>query len=161
AALAEHPAVRECAVLAREDRAGGLRLVAYAVPRGNGLSVDELRASLRRRLPEPMIPAAFVVLAALPLTASGKLDRRALPAPLSHTTAAAGPRVAPRTPVEAVIAAVWREVLSLPAVGVEESFFDLGGHSLLATRVVSRLRTALGVEIPVRALFEAPTIAGL
>ena len=160
AALAQDPAVRECAVLAREGR-GGLRLVAYVVPRGGGLSndeIDELRATLRRRLPEPLIPAAFVVLAALPLTASGKLDRRALPAP---DAVAGGQRVAPRTAVEAVVAGIWRDVLGLPALGVDDNFFDLGGHSLLATRVVSRLRTTFGVEIPVRALFESPTIAGL
>jgi amino acid adenylation domain-containing protein len=158
AVLAQDPAVRECVVLAREDRPGDHRLVAYVVPRSAALAVDELRAALRRRLPEPMIPAAFVVLAALPLTANGKLDRRALPAP---DATARGPMVAPRTAAEAVIAGIWRDVLGLPAVGVEDNFFDRGGHSLLATRVTSRLRTAFGVEIPVRALFETPTIAQL
>jgi amino acid adenylation domain-containing protein len=161
AALAQDPAVRECAVLAREDRQGGLRLVAYVVPRGGGLSndeIDELRAALRRCLPEPLIPAAFVTLAALPLTANGKLDRRALPAP---DAVAGGRIVAPRTAAEAVLAGIWRDVLDLPAVGVDDNFFDLGGHSLLATRVVSRLRTTFGVEVPVRALFESPTIAKL
>ncbi len=155
AALRLHPGVRECAVVAREDAPGDRRLVAYVA---GDAQADGLREHARRTLPEPMVPGAFVVLERLPLTPGGKLDRASLPAP---EYAAAARYVAPRTPVEEVLAGVWAEVLRLERVGVEASFFELGGHSLLATRVVSRLRDVLGVELPLRALFEAPTVAGL
>jgi len=154
ARLAEHPGVREAVVLARED-AGETRLVAYVVAE---VETDVLRADLRRSLPEHMVPSAFVFLDALPLTPNGKLDRKALPAP---ELASAETYVAPRTPVEEVLAGIWAEVLRLERVGVQESFFGLGGHSLLATRVVSRIREVLGVELPLRALFEGPTVAEL
>jgi acyl carrier protein len=123
------------------------------------VEAEELRAHLRGRLPEYMVPAAFVALDALPLTPNGKLDRRALPAP--EYAAAEERYVAPRTPVEEVLAGIWAEVLRLERVGVEDSFFELGGHSLLATRVVSRVRELFGVELPLRALFEGPTVAEL
>jgi amino acid adenylation domain-containing protein/non-ribosomal peptide synthase protein (TIGR01720 family) len=154
AALRGHDSVRECVVVVREDAPGDRRLVAYVV---GAVDADELRAHLRRGLPEYMVPAAFVAMDALPLTANGKLDRRALPAP----AAAEDAYVAPRTPTEEVVAGVWAEVLRLDRVGVDESFFALGGHSLLATRVVSRIREVLGAELPLRALFEAPTVAEL
>ena len=131
-------------------------LVAYVV---GDVETDALRAHLRRSLPEYMVPAAFVFLDALPLTPNGKLDRKALPAP--ELASAEERYVAPRTPVEEVLAGIWAEVLRLERVGVQESFFDLGGHSLLATRVVSRIREVLGVEMPLRALFEGPTVAEL
>ncbi|HEX8273690.1 MAG TPA: amino acid adenylation domain-containing protein [Longimicrobiaceae bacterium] len=156
ARLAEHPGVRQAVVDAREDGAGERRLVAYVV---GDADADALREHLRRRLPEYMVPGAFVALDALPLTPNGKLDRRALPAP--ERASGGGRSAAPRTPAEEVLAAVWAEVLGLETVGVEEDFFELGGHSLLATRVVSRVREALGVELPLRDLFEAPTVAGL
>jgi amino acid adenylation domain-containing protein len=160
AALAAHPAVREAAVVAREDVPGDRRLVAYVVAAdGAPLVPAELKAHLGARLPEYMVPGAFVVLETLPLTPSGKVARRALPAP-ELTTAGAG-YVAPRTPTEELLASVYAEVLRVERVGVAESFFDLGGHSLLAVRVVSRLRDALGVELTVRALFEAPGVADL
>ncbi|WP_420126422.1 non-ribosomal peptide synthase/polyketide synthase [Longimicrobium sp.] len=155
ARLAEHADVREAVVIARAD-AGEQRLVAYVV---GGVETDALRAHLRRSLPEYMVPAAFVRLDALPLTANGKLARKALPVP--EFAAGADRYVAPRTPAEEVLAGIWAEVLRLERVGVEESFFQLGGHSLLATRVVSRVRDAFGVELPLRALFEAPTVAEL
>jgi amino acid adenylation domain-containing protein len=151
--LAEHPEVREAVVVAREDQPGDRRLVAYVV---GGVDTGELRAHLRRSLPEYMVPAAFVVLEALPLTPNGKLDRKALPAPEYETDAER--YVAPRAPVEEVLAGILAEVLRLERVGVEESFFELGGHSLMATRVVSRIRAVFGVELPLRALFEGPTV---
>jgi amino acid adenylation domain-containing protein len=157
-ALLAHPGVRAAVALAREDAPGERRLVAYVVPEGAAPDADALRAHLRERLPAYMVPAAFVVLEALPLTPSGKLDRRALPAP----DFAAGERyAAPATPTEEVLAGIWAEILRADRVGVRETFFELGGHSLLAIRVVSRVRDALGVELPLRALFEAPTVAEL
>ncbi|HST60941.1 MAG TPA: amino acid adenylation domain-containing protein, partial [Longimicrobium sp.] len=154
--LAEHPEVREAVVLAREDVPGDRRLVAYVV---GAVETDALRAHLRQGLPEYMVPSAFVLLDALPLTANGKLDRKALPVP--ELASAEEAYVAPRSPVEEVLAGIWAEVLRLERVGVEESFFDLGGHSLLATRVVSRIREVFGVELPLRALFEGPTVGEL
>ncbi|MET0395626.1 MAG: amino acid adenylation domain-containing protein, partial [Longimicrobiaceae bacterium] len=156
AALLEHEGVRECAVLAREDAPGEKRLVAYVA---GDARAEALRAHARRSLPEHMVPAAFVFLDALPLTPSGKLDRRALPAP--DLASAEERHVAPRTPVEEVLAGIWAETLRLERVGVEDGFFELGGHSLLATRVVSRVRELFGVELPLRALFEGPTVAEL
>jgi amino acid adenylation domain-containing protein len=155
AVLCRHAGVRAAAVVARED-AGEKRLVAYVV---GDAGAEALRAHLRESLPDHMVPAAFVALPSLPTTRNGKLDSRALPAP--EFGPARGRYVAPRTPVEEVLAEVWAAVLRLERVGVEESFFDLGGHSLLATRVASRVREALGAEVPVRALFEAPTVAEL
>jgi amino acid adenylation domain-containing protein len=162
AALAALPGVRAVAVVVREDRPGDRRLVAYvadAADPADPADADTLRLALRERLPDYMVPAAFVVLPALPLTPNGKVDRKALPAPEGRGAEEASR--APLTPVEEVLAGIWSEVLGLEAIGAEEDFFALGGHSLLATRVISRLRTTCGVELPLRTLFEAPTIAGL
>ncbi|HSF38618.1 MAG TPA: non-ribosomal peptide synthase/polyketide synthase, partial [Thermoanaerobaculia bacterium] len=156
AALVAQPGVHQAVVMAREDTPGNPRLVAYVV---GDATVDELRQRLRERLPDPMVPAAFVMLPALPLTPNGKVDRKALPAPAWQR--AEDGYLTPRTPVEEIVAAIYAELLSVPSIGRDESFFDLGGHSLLATRVVSRLRSVLGVELPVRALFERPTVAEL
>ncbi|HEV2150062.1 MAG TPA: amino acid adenylation domain-containing protein [Longimicrobiaceae bacterium] len=153
-ALSAHPGVRQARVIVREDRPGEKRLVAYVV---GTAGADALRAHLRRSLPEYMVPQAFVALDRLPLTPNGKLDRKALPAP--DPASAQDRYAAPRSPVEEVLAEIWAEVLERKRVGVEENFFDLGGHSLLATRLVSRVRQAFGVELPVRALFEGPTVA--
>jgi acyl carrier protein len=163
AALVEHPGVRAAAVLAREDAPGDRRLVAYVVPGGGGeeVSPQGLRAHLRARLPEYMVPSAVVLLDALPLTASGKVDRNALPAPGGAGAGSAGGYVAPRGPVEEAVAGVWAEVLGVERVGAHDNFFELGGHSLLATQVLSRLREAFPVNIPLRRLFEAPTVANL
>ncbi|HEX9940247.1 MAG TPA: phosphopantetheine-binding protein, partial [Longimicrobium sp.] len=160
AVLSDHAAVREAVVVVREDAPGDRRLVAYVVA-GEPAAVTpaELRAHLKRRLPEYMVPSAVVVLEALPLTPSGKVARRALPAPDLASPEEA--YVAPRTPTEEVLAGIWAEVLRLERVGVHDSFFELGGHSLLATRVVSRVRVEFSVELPLRALFETPTVAGL
>ncbi|MBV9109626.1 MAG: amino acid adenylation domain-containing protein, partial [Gemmatimonadetes bacterium] len=158
AALEAQPQVREAVVVAREDTPGDRRLVAYVVAEEEATPA-ELRARLKEHLPEYMVPSAVVRLDALPLTPSGKVARRALPAP--EYAAAEERHVAPRTPAEEVLAGIWAEVLRLERVGVEDSFFDLGGHSLLATRAVSRVRELFGVELPLRALFEAPTVAAL
>ncbi len=157
--LRTHPGVGAAVVVAREDSPGERRLVAYVAADGEPPSAEALRERLRASLPEHMVPSAFVVLHELPLTPNGKVDRGALPAPK-----AAGPDGAyraPRTPTEEALAEIWAAVLQVERVGVEDDFFTLGGHSLLATRMVSRIREALEVEVPVRALFEAPTVAGL
>ncbi|MBW3655446.1 MAG: amino acid adenylation domain-containing protein, partial [Gemmatimonadetes bacterium] len=154
AALRQQPGVAACAVVAREDVRGDRRLVAYVV---GAADADALRAGLRRTLPDYMVPSVFVTLDQIPLTPNGKVDRRAIPAP--ETAAGEDSYVAPRTPVEEVLAGMWAELLRLERVGVAESFFALGGHSLLATRLVSRVRALFGVEVPLRALFEGPTVA--
>jgi amino acid adenylation domain-containing protein len=158
--LERHAGVREAVVVVREDAPGEKRLVGYVVlAEGAEVSPAELRAYLKASLPEYLVPGAIVVLERLPLTPSGKVARRALPVP-----EAGGDResyVAPRTPAEEMLAGIWAEVLRAERVGAEDDFFGLGGHSLLATRVVSRVRQAFGVELPLRALFEAPTVAGL
>ncbi|HEX8395547.1 MAG TPA: amino acid adenylation domain-containing protein, partial [Longimicrobium sp.] len=157
ARLAEHAAVHEVVVVPREGEIGDPRLVAYYV--GGQAGASELRAHLAERLPEYMIPAAFVHMDALPVNPNGKLDRKALPAPEFRT--ADERYAAPRTPAEEVLAGIWAEVLGVERVGVHDPFFELGGHSLLATRVVSRVREVFGAELPLRALFEAPTVAEL
>ncbi|HEX6037404.1 non-ribosomal peptide synthetase [Longimicrobium sp.] len=160
AALETHAAVQKAAVIVREDAPGDRRLVGYVVPAVSAnVSPSELRAHLKAMLPEYMVPGAFVVLDAFPLTPSGKVARRALPAPDASVDAEA--RIAPRTPAEQVLAGIYGEVLKVDGVGANDDFFALGGHSLLATRVTSRVRQAFGVELPVRALFEAPTVEGL
>ncbi len=160
AVLLEHPLVSQVAVVARADSRGDQRLVAYVVAVGQP-GVDQLRAVVAAKLPDFMAPAAYVQLEALPLTPSGKLDRLALPDPDSVTDREAVPYVAPRTETEALLAAAWAEVLGLDRVGIHEDFFALGGHSLLATQVIARARQAVGVELPLHALFIAPTVAGL
>lgn len=163
AVLGEHPGLSAAVVVVREGREGGKGLVAYVVGRDEGaeVAVGALRGYLRARLPEYMVPAGWVVLDELPLTPSGKIDRRALPAPEERSAEDERGFVAPRTAVEGVMAGIWTQVLGLERVGVVDSFFDLGGHSLLATRVVSRVRDAYQVELPLRKLFEIPTVAGL
>jgi amino acid adenylation domain-containing protein len=159
AVLRQHAAVRDAVVLTHADARGDKRLVAYVVvQQGEVLAAESVRGHLRERLPEYMIPSALVTLERLPLTPNGKLDRGALPVP---NAAVGDDYVAPRTPVEEVTAGVWAEVLRVERVGLRDNFFELGGHSLLATQVVSRLREALGVEVGLRALFEAPTVEGL
>ncbi|HEX2094113.1 MAG TPA: amino acid adenylation domain-containing protein, partial [Longimicrobiaceae bacterium] len=158
AALETYPGVREAVVVVRETRPGDPRLVGYVVPQGDAaVSVAELREWVRGRLPEYMVPSAVVVLDAFPLTPSGKLDRRSLPAP---EPAPAREYVAPRTRVEEVLAEIWAETLGVERVGVHANFFELGGHSLLAAQLVARIRV-LRVEVPVRQVFQSPTVAGL
>jgi amino acid adenylation domain-containing protein len=181
AVLGRHPGVRECAVLVRQDGAGDQRLVAYVVPhqglgsrdQGQGepaldgltpdrrLLIPDLRRFLKARLPEYMIPSAFMQLPRLPLTPNGKIDRRALPSALAAGPALDADFVAPRTPIEALLADIWAAVLGLDQVSIHDNFFELGGHSLLATRLVSRVREAFGIDLPLRCLFESPTVAEL
>ncbi|MBV9122341.1 MAG: amino acid adenylation domain-containing protein, partial [Planctomycetes bacterium] len=159
AVLGQHAGVREAVVLVREDSPGDPRLVAYVVPAGEPVSTVELRAFLKEKLPEYMVPAAFVWLEALPLSGNGKVDRKALPAP--EETGSEEEWLAPRSAKEEVVAGIWAEVLGRQRVGVRDNFFELGGHSLLATQVLSRLRQVFGVELPLRGLFENPTVEGV
>ena len=161
AVLSRHPTVRQAVVLAREDRPGDKRLVAYVLLASGTPAIGELRDYLQRKLPDYMLPSAFVPVSGLPRTSSGKVNRSALPAPDHQAHEAASKYVEPRSAVEQLLADVCAEVLGVARMGANDDFFALGGHSLLATRVMARLETALQVELPVRLLFEAPTIAGL
>jgi acyl carrier protein len=176
-----HPAVREAVVIARADVAGQQQLVAYVVPsnelpvtsnelHSNGdsslvtrhsLLGDALRSFLQDKLPEYMVPSAFVVLDTLPRTPNGKVNRRALPVPDQSRLRPDALYVAPRTPEEEMLAAIWAQLLNLPRVGAHDNFFALGGHSLLATRLIARVRDIFQVELPLRSVFETPTIAAL
>ena len=165
AVLARHPAVREAAVLLREDLPGGSGLVAYVVPAAAGstgsISPAELHDDLWQRLPAYMVPAAFLLLESLPRTPNGKIDRRALARHALSISSSGGEERALRTPVEEIVAGLWSEVLGLGRVGPDDNFFQLGGHSLSGAQVVSRLRRELQVDLPLRVLFEAPTVAAL
>ena len=155
--------MRETVVVAREEEPDDRRLVAYVVPQRQQPTptVSELRSYLKQKLPEYMVPSAFVVLEALPLTPNGKVDRRALLALEVQHLKPGEDFVAPRDPLEEQLAEIWEEMLGVAQVGVHDNFFELGGHSLLATRVLSRVREVFGVELPLRSLFEEPTVAGL
>jgi acyl-coenzyme A synthetase/AMP-(fatty) acid ligase/acyl carrier protein len=163
ARLAEHPGVREAVVAAREAATGipgDRRLVGYVVAaEGEAVSVGAFREHLKARLPEYMVPTAFLVLEALPLTPNGKLDRKALPAP--EYAAGAGRYVAPRTPVEEVLAEIWAEVLRVERVGVHDSFFELGGHSLLIMRLLFRVQATFDLQISIRTVFLLPTLEAM
>lgn len=168
AVLNQHRAVRETVVIVREDNAGDRHLVAYIVPnrvslapRPSPLAPSDLRDFLKAKLPDYMIPSAFVVLEALPLTPNGKIDRDALPPPDLVSTRLAEVDQAPRTSTEAELVKIWTGVLGLERVGIHDNFFELGGHSLKATQLVSRIRNRFQVEVPLSSLFETPTIAGL
>jgi len=162
ATLKQHHAVKEAVALVREDEAGNKHLVAYIVPGQEPLpAAGELRDFLKRTLPDYMVPSFFVALESLPLTPNGKVDRRSLPAPDTTRREAGGEFVAPGDAVEEVVAGVWAEVLHLERVSVGDNFFDLGGHSLLATQIVSRLQSSFSIELPLRHIFEAPTVSGL
>ncbi|XSD76582.1 non-ribosomal peptide synthetase DhbF [Bacillus subtilis] len=158
AALVQHPQLEDAAVIVHEDQPGDKRLAAYVIPSEETFDTAELRRYAAERLPDYMVPAAFVTMKELPLTPNGKLDRKALPAP---DFAAAVTGRGPRTPQEEILCDLFMEVLHLPRVGIDDRFFDLGGHSLLAVQLMSRIREALGVELSIGNLFEAPTVAGL
>jgi amino acid adenylation domain-containing protein len=168
AALAAHPAVREAAVVAREDLGGARRLAAYVVAQGVDesaaslqVSPSALRSWVRERLPDYMVPSVFQFLEALPLTPSGKVNRRALPALQASAAGEEEGAVPPRTPLEEDLAAIWRGLLGIERVGVHDSFFELGGHSLLAVRLLARVRRQLGKDLPLASLFASPTIGHL
>jgi acyl carrier protein len=157
--LRKHPAVREAVVIADTDSSGAKRLVAYTVsPESPGPSSSDLREHLKRTLPEYMVPSLFVQLETLPLTPNGKVDRKALPKPELDRSAVEMDGE-PQSDAELLLAQIWSEVLDVPRVGTRSNFFDLGGHSLMITRILSRLREALQIELPMKSIFEAPTIA--
>ena len=162
AVLQKQLAVREAVVVVTESQTGDKRLVAYLVPTEKTLTIAQLRQAISQELPDYMVPSAFVMLETMPLTPNGKIDRRALPdlreelpAQINRTF------VPPRTPIEELLAGIWSQVLGIKKVGIHDNFFELGGHSLLATQVMSQIRDRLEVELPLRYLFETPTIAGL
>jgi acyl carrier protein len=161
AILASHPAVHDAVVLAQGGNAPGeKRLNAYVVAEP-GLELPELRAFLKDRLPEYMVPAGFLFLEALPLTANGKVDRRALPAIDHEKPAGRGEYMAPRTEIEEALASICGEALGVEKLGIHDDFFELGGDSLMAIRAIFRIRKAVGVELQVRSFFDAPTVASL
>ena len=160
AALEEQRGVREAIVIAREDKFGDKRLVGYVVPiEDSEVDSKHLRKKLQEKLPEYMIPSTIVIVQAIPLSPNGKADRRLLPAP--DEAANEHEYVAPRTSAEQIIAGVWEEVLAIERPSVEQNFFEIGGHSLLGAQIISRLRASFRIDIPLKALFESPTIAGL
>jgi acyl carrier protein len=160
--LGQHPCVGQSVVALREDSPGDKRLVAYIVAAQNpSPSIGEFRAYLQQKLPDYMIPSAYVFLDSLPLTPNGKIDRRSLSAPDRHRDGLEQAYVAPRSPTEDILAGIWAEVLKIKQVGVRDNFFDLGGHSLLATQVISRVRQAFQMDLPLRTIFEKPTVEEL
>jgi len=162
AVLEQHPAVQAAVLMVVQEATEDKQLVAYVVARQQPApSLSELRRFLKEKLPEYMVPTAWVLLEALPLTPNGKLDRRALPAPDRARPEMEGTFVAPRTHVEKVLTDIWVELLGLNRVGVQDNFFELGGHSLLATKLISRVRNIFQVELPLRRLFDTPTVVGL
>jgi hypothetical protein len=158
ATLGRIPGVIDSVVLAREDRPGDKRLVAYVVPTEPGPSPSDLRERTAAELPAHLVPSAFVLLQRLPMTANGKLDRAALPVPeYTRTTTTR----TPRTPREESLCGLFEEVLGVPEAGIDDSFFDLGGHSLLVVKLISRVRAKLQRELTIKAVFDNPTVAGL
>jgi amino acid adenylation domain-containing protein len=161
AAVREYPSVRSVVVIASGEL-DDKRLVAYVVADGPAPGAGELRSFLHERLPDFMIPSAFVFLEELPLTPNGKVDRKALPLPVTEDRLGAKPAfVPPNNPIEELLASIWASVLRIDRVGIHDNFFQLGGHSLLATQVISRIVATLGIELPLRAVFEFPTVAAL
>jgi amino acid adenylation domain-containing protein len=161
ATLRRHPGIRDAVVVVREEEPGKKRLVAYTVSSDSRPTIADFKEYLKRFLPAYMIPTAFVALPAIPVTPNGKVDRAALPAPSVAGHESRDGNLAPRTPFEKALAAIWMEVLGIESVGIQDNFFELGGHSLLATQVMSRLRERFQTELELRDLFEAPTIAEL
>jgi acyl carrier protein len=162
AALNQHPSVQEVVVLASKDDTGDKRLVAYVVCRARQApTLNELRRFLQGKLPDYMVPAAFVMLDALPRTPNGKINRLALATTNGERPALEATFIPPQTPIEQEIAKIWADILGLEHIGIHDNFFDLGGHSLRATQVIARLGKQFQIELPLRTMFEAPTVAGL
>jgi acyl carrier protein len=162
AVLAQHPAIRETVVVACENNPDDKQIVAYVVPEHAARSTaSELRAFLKDKLPDYMVPSMFIFTDAMPLTPNGKLDRKALPAPDRRNFQRASGFVGPRTLMEEMLVEIWAEVLKLDKIGVHDNFFDIGGHSLKATQVISRIRETFRMDLSLRVLFEAPTVAEL
>ena len=162
AALGSHPALREVAVVAREDTPGEKQIIAYIVPHELPAPTSSaLRAHLKSRTPDYMLPSTFVALGSMPLTETGKIDRTALPLPERLRPELSQGYVAPRSALERIVAAIFSEVLKIERVGARDSFFELGGHSLIATQVVSRIRQLLKIDLPLKTIFEEPTASGL
>ncbi|BCL83213.1 non-ribosomal peptide synthetase [Ktedonobacteria bacterium brp13] len=160
--LRQHPLIWDCAVMLQEEGPGAPRLIGYIVARTSaGLVSQDLHEALREKIPEYMIPSSFVMLESLPLTANGKLDRRQLPLPELSQESDPVEQGEPHSPTEEMLVQMWKELLQVPAIGVNDNFFALGGHSLLATRVMARLQAMFQIVLPVQMLFEAPTVAGL
>ncbi|ABA21233.1 Amino acid adenylation [Trichormus variabilis ATCC 29413] len=165
--LSQHPLLKESVVVVREDSPGDKRLVAYLVPAVNDYTHDnqklvpQVREYIQQKLPNYMVPQAFVLLHALPLTPNGKVDRRALPQPDIATRNLSTGTVLPRTPIEAQLAQIWSEVLGVETIGVKDNFFELGGHSLLATQVLSQINSTFGLDLSIQIMFESPTVAGI
>ncbi len=161
-ALLQGESIQEAVVVARESPSGEQRLVAYVVPSSPyAPTVTDMRRSLAKILPDYMVPTAFIILEAFPRTPTGKVDRRALPVPDNQRPELNTTYVAPRSPVEKELTQIWAEILSLDQVGIQDNFFDLGGHSLLATQVISRVINTFKVELPIKSLFESPTVADM
>ncbi|MEJ2379005.1 MAG: phosphopantetheine-binding protein, partial [Pseudolabrys sp.] len=160
AALRRQATVKDCVVIMREDVPGDQRLSAYVIPTSDGIEIPGLMRILKTNLPDYMVPADIILIDAFPLTSSGKIDRKALPAPVRDRWQATE-FIAPRTPYEIRVAAIWAQTLSVPRPGVHDNFFELGGHSLLAIRVMARINREFGIQLPLRELFENPTIEGL
>src|SRR5581483_5779157 len=165
AVLAEHPAVRDCAVVIQEEQNGNKRLIAYVVTskeeQNQPIALDDLRRHAQAKLPDYMLPAHFIPLDALPLTANGKVDRRALAGLSIDSVREYEQAIEPRDAVEAALIDIWQNILGVKPVSVFDNFFELGGHSLLATQLISRIRSVLNIDLPLRRLFEHPTVAGL
>jgi non-ribosomal peptide synthetase component F len=158
--LGQHPTVQSSAVMAREDTPGDKRLVGYVVARPEvRFDTVDLRNHLKQKLPEYMIPSAWVLLDGLPLTPNGKVNRNALPAPDQSREETGQSYTAPRSSLEQSLTEIWAGVLKIAKVGIHDNFFELGGHSLLATQVVSRMRNSFAIDLPLRLMFEAPTVA--
>jgi hypothetical protein len=163
ASLKACPGVQNAVVSVREDTPGEKRLIAYYTSsrKEDAPFADKLQSLLSKTLPQYMVPAAYMHVNAMPLTAHGKIDRRALPAPTAENIATTAEYIAPRTPLERDLAAIWRESLALQRVGIDENFFEIGGHSLSAMRVVVRIRSVLDMDVPVACLFQNPTIESM
>jgi acyl carrier protein len=158
--LADHPELKAAAVIAKSDPAAEMQLIAYIVPKAvRSPNVSSLRKFLLARLPDYMVPIVFETVDVLPLTQTGKIDRRALPKPGMQRHELAKPFAAPRTPAERDLSKIWGEVLGFDQVGIHDSFLDLGGHSLAASRIIARLIQSFQLELPLKALFDAPTVA--